>query len=206
MYARSTTIRGMPAAIDDGIAYLRDEAMPAIQRMDGCIGMSMLVERDTGRCIATSAWRDEEAMRASAERIRPMRERLVQTFGGEPEVQEWEIAVLHREHPLGDGGSARVTWSRLDPAQMDRLADGFRMVLLPRFEDMPGFCSASLMMDRESGRAVGTVSFESRDAMERAREQMRSIRGEFARSMEAEILEVAEMDVAMAHLRVPETV
>ncbi|SDX57067.1 Antibiotic biosynthesis monooxygenase [Geodermatophilus africanus] len=206
MYARSTTIRGMPAAIDDGIAYLRDEAMPAIQQMDGCIGMSMLVERDTGRCIATSAWRDEEAMRASAERIRPMRERLVQTFGGEPEVQEWEIAVLHREHPLGDGGSARVTWSRLDPAQMDRLADGFRMVLLPRFEDMPGFCSASLMMDRESGRAVGTVSFESRDAMERAREQMRSIRGEFARSMEAEILEVAEMDVAMAHLRVPETV
>ncbi|WP_244522329.1 antibiotic biosynthesis monooxygenase [Geodermatophilus africanus] len=196
----------MPAAIDDGIAYLRDEAMPAIQQMDGCIGMSMLVERDTGRCIATSAWRDEEAMRASAERIRPMRERLVQTFGGEPEVQEWEIAVLHREHPLGDGGSARVTWSRLDPAQMDRLADGFRMVLLPRFEDMPGFCSASLMMDRESGRAVGTVSFESRDAMERAREQMRSIRGEFARSMEAEILEVAEMDVAMAHLRVPETV
>jgi quinol monooxygenase YgiN len=206
MYARSTTIRGMPAAIDDGIAYLRDEAMPAIQQMDGCVGMSMLVERDTGRCIATSAWRDEEAMRASAERIRPMRERLVQTFGGEPEVQEWEIAVLHREHPLGDGGSARVTWSRLDPAQMDRLADGFRMVLLPRFEDMPGFCSASLMMDRESGRAVGTVSFESRDAMERAREQMRSIRGEFARSMEAEILEVAEMDVAMAHLRVPETV
>ena len=206
MYARSTTIRGMPAAIDDGIAYLRDEAMPAIQQMDGCIGMSMLVERDTGRCIATSAWRDEEAMRASAERIRPMRERLVQTFGGEPEVQEWEIAVLHREHPLGDGGSARVTWSRLDPAQMDRLADGFRMVLLPRFEDMPGFCSASLMMDRESGRAVGTVSFESRDAMERAREQMRSIRGEFARSMGAEILEVAEMDVAMAHLRVPETV
>ena len=206
MYARSTTIRGMPAAIDDGIAYLRDEAMPAIQQMDGCIGMSMLVERDTGRCIATSAWRDEEAMRASAERIRPMRERLVQTFGGEPEVQEWEIAVLHREHPLGDGGSARVTWSRLDPAQMDRLADGFRMVLLPRFEDMPGFCSASLMMDRESGRAVGTVSFESRDAMERAREQMSSIRGEFARSMGAEILEVAEMDVAMAHLRVPETV
>jgi quinol monooxygenase YgiN len=206
MYARSTTIRGNPAAIDDGIAYLRDEAMPAIQQMDGCIGMSVLVERDTSRCIATSAWRDEEAMRASAEQIHPMRERLVQTFGGAPEVQEWEIAVLHREHPTGDRGSARVTWVRLDPAQVERLADGFRMALLPQFEDMPGFCSASLMVDRTGGRAVGTVSFESRDAMERTREQTRKMRGEFARSVGAEVMEVAEMEMAMAHLRVPETV
>jgi len=33
--------------------------------MDGCIGLSMLVNRDTGHCIVTSAWRDEESMHAS---------------------------------------------------------------------------------------------------------------------------------------------
>ncbi|RFU21170.1 RNA-binding protein [Geodermatophilus marinus] len=206
MYARSTTIRGNPSAMDDGIAYMRDEAMPAIQEMDGCIGLSMLVDRRAGHCIATSAWRDEEAMRASAERIHPMRERLVQTFGGEPEVQEWEIAVLHRMHPTGDGGGARLTWVIMDPSRMDELVDGFRMSLMPRLEEMPGFRGTSLMVDRRNGQAVGTVAFESPAAMEATRERARGLRGEFTAAMRAEVTDVAEMEVALAHLRVPETV
>ena len=65
MYARSTTVHGNPQSLDDAIAYCRDEVMPAAQRMDGCIGMSMMCDRDTGRCIATTAWESEEAMHNS---------------------------------------------------------------------------------------------------------------------------------------------
>src|SRR5215212_10109916 len=125
MYARSTTIRGLTAAIDAGISYMREEAMPAIQEMPGCIGLSMMVDRDTGRCIATSAWRDEESMRASAELVHPMRARMVAAFGGEPEVQEWEIAVLHRAHAIHDHGAARVTWAQVDSGGMDRFVDAY---------------------------------------------------------------------------------
>ncbi|MGE5696253.1 MAG: antibiotic biosynthesis monooxygenase, partial [Candidatus Sericytochromatia bacterium] len=60
MHARSTTIEARPEAIDGGIAHLRDEVMPALEAMDGCIGISLLVDRETGRCIATSAWESEE--------------------------------------------------------------------------------------------------------------------------------------------------
>jgi hypothetical protein len=59
MYARSTTVRGNPQSLDDAIAYLRDEVMPAAQEMDGCVGMSMMCDRDSGRCIATTAWETE---------------------------------------------------------------------------------------------------------------------------------------------------
>ncbi len=206
MYARSTTIRGTTAAIDAGIAYMRAEAMPAILEMPGSIGMSLLVDRDTGRCIATSAWRDEESMRASADLVHPMRERMVATFGGGPEVQEWEIAVLHREHTMHDHGAARLTWAQIPSGQMDQFLDAYRTTLMPRLQTLPNFRSLSLLADRSSDRVVGTVTFHSRVALEAARDQTRMMREEFTGSVGARVLDVAEMDVALAHLRVPELV
>jgi len=65
MYARTTTIRGSSQAIDDATAYMRDEVMPAVQQMDGFVGLSFLADRDSGRCIVATAWQTEEAMRAT---------------------------------------------------------------------------------------------------------------------------------------------
>jgi len=206
MYARSTTTRGNPQMIDDAIAYLRDEVMPAITAMDGCIGLSMICDRDSGRCIATSAWQSEEAMHNSESGMHDMRMRYAQTMGSEPEVQEWEIAVLHRKHNAPEGAACRVIWGQGDPANAERMLDTFRMGLLPRLEEFPGFCSVSLLVDRASGRSTSAVVYESRDAMQRATEMGRALREEFNQQMGGEITEVAEFDLAFAHLRVPETV
>ena len=45
MHARSTTITGRPEAVDEGIAFVRDEVQPAITAMDGCLGLSLVVDR-----------------------------------------------------------------------------------------------------------------------------------------------------------------
>ena len=82
MYARSTTIQAQPSSIDAGIAHMRDSVMPALEGIDGCVGLSLLVDRTSGRCIATSSWESEEAMRASEESIRPIRDRAAELFGG----------------------------------------------------------------------------------------------------------------------------
>jgi heme-degrading monooxygenase HmoA len=206
MYARSTIIRGNPRSIDDGVAYMRDESLPTLQEMDGFVGLSMLAERDAGRCIIATAWASEEAMNASAERVRPMRERVAEILNGQAEMQGWEIAVLHRDHAAGDGAAARVTWVRTAPDRMDQLLDGYRATLMPKLQELPGFCSLSMLVDRQGGRGVGVVTFESREALERTREQTRSFREEFTPTVGAEVVEVAEMDLVLAHLRVPETV
>jgi quinol monooxygenase YgiN len=206
MYARSTTTRGNPQMIDDAIAYLRDEVMPAVTAMDGCIGLSMMCDRDSGRCIATSAWDSEEAMHNSESGMHDMRMRYAQTMGSEPEVQEWEIAVLHRKHTAPEGAACRVLWSRGDPANVETALDVYRMSLLPRMEDLPGFCSVSFLIDRESGRAVTAAVYESRDSMNRATEMAKPLREEFTRQTGGEITEIAEFDLVLAHLRVPETV
>jgi heme-degrading monooxygenase HmoA len=206
MYARSTTIQADPRSVDDGIAYVRDEVMPAVQKMEGCVGLSMLCDRDDGRCIVTTAWADELSMRNSSEGVRSMRERAAEVFGGRPDVQEWEIAVLHRLYETREGACARVIWSRADPELVDRTVDAYRMSLLPRLEEMPGFCSISLLVSRAEGRAVSATVYESRQSMEETREMSANMRDDFAMSMGVAITEVAEMELVLAHLRAPETV
>jgi quinol monooxygenase YgiN len=206
MYARSTTVRGDPRSLDDAIAYLRDEVMPAAQEMDGCIGLSMMCDRDSGRCIATTAWETEEAMHNSEGRIHEMRQRWSEMMGAQPEVQEWQIAVLHRMHPAPVGACCRVIWGRGDPANVEGMTDVFRMTMLSRMEELPGFCSVSMLVDPESGRSATAVTYDSREAMSQALATAKPMREEFSRQVGAEITDVAEFDLALAHLRVPETV
>jgi len=206
MFARTTTMRGSPQTVDDLVTHMRDEVMPRVTELDGCVGVSLLVDRDTGRCIATSAWETPEAMHASAEQVRALRESAAERFGAKPEVQEWEIAVLHRAHRAGDGACARVTWTRIGPASLDDVIGAYRESLMPWWEQTEGFCSNSLLIDRRDGRCASAVVFDSREAMAHTRDQFTTLRREFAQRMGMTIVEVAEFDLALAHLRVPETV
>ena len=115
VYARTATVHGDPKAVDDGVAFLRDRVMPAVEGLPGYVGLSMLADRDSGRCIATTSWADEAAMSSTGEQLRPLRARFAQILGGPPELQSWEIAVLHRVHEAPDGACTRVTWMRTDP-------------------------------------------------------------------------------------------
>ena len=206
MYARTTTMRGSPQVVDELTAHVRDEVMPMVTALDGCVGVSLLVDRDAGRCIATSAWETPEAMHASAEQVSASRDRAAERFGATPEVQEWEIAVLHRAHRVGDGACARVTWTRTGPASLDDVIGAYRESLMPWWEQTEGFCSNSLLIDRRDGRCASAVVFDSREAMAHTRDQFTTLRKEFAQRMGMTIVEVAEFDLALAHLRVPETV
>src|ERR1700758_121626 len=161
VYARSTTVQAQPSSIDAGLAHIRDEVMPAVQAIDGCVGISAMIDRGSGRCIITTAWETDEAMRASAERGRQLRDGATQALGGNVEkIEEWEIAVLHREHHLGTGACARATWVKADPALADRNIEYYKTSVLPDLENLDGFCSASLLIDRTTGRGVSTSTFD----------------------------------------------
>ena len=206
MHARSTTFRDRPEALDHGIAVVRDEVMPALLALPGCVGLSMLADRTSGTCIVTTAWEDERAMRASADLVVPLRLRAQQHFGAVPAVHSWEIGLLHRAHATGAGARARVTWMRMPRRLVGAHVEAFRSVLLPRAEALPGFCSASLLVDRLTGRAVLAVVYDSAEALAASREQAAALRTDVVRRLSSELLDVAELDVALAHLRVPETV
>ncbi|MDT7762315.1 MAG: hypothetical protein QOC63_1735 [Mycobacterium sp.] len=204
MYTRASTFRAQSSSIDADIAHVRDTVMPALAGIEGYIGLSLLVDRPSRRCIATSSWRSEEAMRASAESVRPIRDRAAEIFGGSADVEEWEIAVLHRDHRSSEGACVRATWVKIAPDQVDRGIDFYKMTILPALEELEGFCSASLLVDRASGRAVSSATFDSVEALEQNRDQLDRLRATSSHQVAAEVLDVCDFELAIAHLRVPE--
>lgn len=206
MYARSTTFKDRPEALEAAIAMVRDEVMPAVQEMEGCVGLSMLVDRTSGSVIVTTAWASQPDLESSAPRVAPLRDRAHQLFGSRPEVHVWEIAVLHRAHHTGEGACARVTWLQLPRTEIDQQVEVFRTGTMPQVEQLPGFCSLSLLVDRGTGRAALAVVYDSAEALAESREAAMGLRADAVRSMSGELIDVAEFDVALAHLRVPETV
>ena len=201
MYARSTTVQVRPSSIDAAVARVRDDVMPAVPTTEGCLGLSMLVNRASGRCIVTTSWQTETAMTAG-ERLQSLVDRAT-TGSAMPEVEDWEIGVLHRDHTSGPGAWVRVSWVHVEPEQVDRLVDLYRVALLPTIVEFAGFCSASVLLDRPSGHVVSSVTFDSYQAMRTTRTLAAGMR-EHVEGVEGEVLEVDELQLALAHLRVSE--
>ena len=76
--------------------------------------------------------------------------------------------------------------------------------MLPALEELDGFCSASLMVDRATGRGVvvGDVRQPRRDGPQP--EHARELRSARSRDLGADVTDVGEFELAIARLRVPE--
>jgi quinol monooxygenase YgiN len=198
MHARSTTFNGKPENIDAGIAFVKNEVGPMLDKIKGCRGLSMLVDRETGQCIATSSWDNEATMLASDEQLRPSRDRGRDILGASMQVDAWEIAVMHRTQ---HGECCRVSWLQGD---LDAMTETFRGGILPQLEQTAGFCSASLLVDRSAGLGCATTTWESRAAMEASRAATDDMRSRTASDAGGKIVDVHVYDLAYAHLHVPE--
>ena len=206
MHARSVMINGRPEAVDECIDFVRDEVQPIATVLDGCLGLSLVVDRVSGRCIATSSWETPESMAVAEDELVPLRQRAAQILGGEPVVDRWEIALMHRVRPSGVGAWCRIIWSRPQDIHIHVIVERVRHPLLTEFDSVDGFCSTSLFVDRLERIICSTATFESRAALDSGREAAAAARERAVRETGVEFLEIAEFELALAHLRVPELV
>lgn len=207
MFARSFTIDGQPESIDTGIAHCREVVVPAMEELEGCVGLSLLVDRQSGRCIATSSWESIREMRASAERVAIIRDHIALMFDGSASVQEWSVAFLNRRQPSHEGAAVRATWVKIVPDQLERSLDFYQLVVVPEMEDLEGFCNASLLVDHPTcRRAVLCTTFDSPEAMARNSDAASELRSRRARDLGAEIVDVGEFELAIANVKVADLV
>lgn len=193
-----------PDHIDPGIAHVSREVLPTLETMPGFIGLSLMVDRQSGRCILTTSWDSEESMRASEEAVRPMRDGVAAVFGGPASVEEWHVLAMHRAHHAAAGTWVRSTWLKIESDRLPAALEFCRTSVLPAIEEFEGFCSASVMGAAGSRRAVISASYDSSEALDQNREAARSLRTARLRELGADQLDVGEFELAIARLRIPE--
>jgi heme-degrading monooxygenase HmoA len=76
---------------------------------------------------------------------------------------------------------ARVSTIELDPTRIDETVSEFEEQDLPKFRQLGGFRGFTLLIDRTSGKVVGTSYWDSRELMEASEDE-----GESARQRVAE--------------------
>ncbi len=207
MFARSNTAHADLGRIDRGIAFIRDETLPAVTTMAGCLGLSMIVDRSSGECIVTTSWQTEDDLRSSRQGLQPMRDRAAEVLGSETiDFTEWELVLMHRDHRAPQGSFVRTVWLRGDPAKADENIEAFRTGFLPLIEEMPGFCSVSVLVERAVGEAVITVGFDDRAALDGSRQRSEELNQMGIEQLGIAITASKEYELVLAHLHVPELV
>lgn len=200
MLARSITFHGRTGSLEAGKKFVIDEAAPALDKIDGFRGISLLIDRHDGHGILSTSWRDRTSLDASDAPLRPIRDRGRDIIGGTMEIDTWEIAVMHRS---AHGECCRVTWVA---GAVDRATDLFRFGVIPVLDDQRGFCSASLLIDRENEVVCSTTCWSSWEAMESSRDVADTMRGRVVEESGGRVADVREYELAYAHLHVPEMV
>lgn len=91
MHARVGTYEGGDA---EGLVKGFDSQTDKVRALDGFAGAHFLVDRDTGKGISITLWDSEEALEASLEATKQMREDAVQPAGARVvDVSHYEVAI-----------------------------------------------------------------------------------------------------------------
>ncbi len=125
--------------------------------------------------------------------------------GGTPATELLELAVLDRRRPAEVGFWTRMTRVEIAPDRMDSAIDAYTASTVHDVQLLDGYCSAVLLVDREHGRGMVSVTFDSRRSLEASRAQGDTVREAGLAKAGAEMVEIRESEIVVAGLRLPQT-
>jgi heme-degrading monooxygenase HmoA len=95
MHARISTLEMEPSRIDDAVSALKERDLAELEQADGFKGFTLMVDRQSGKCVGVSFWESEDALKQSEEVAQSTRQRAAETGGAsnEPAVERFEVVI-----------------------------------------------------------------------------------------------------------------
>jgi heme-degrading monooxygenase HmoA len=169
VFNRVLTFRGAKN-VDDGIAFVRDQALPVLREQEGYRGLFASADRAAGVLGIMTAWDTEANRDASFASLSSLRDEGSEVVGGDLEVETYEQVLEETVSPPTVGSSLLVTRVSMDPAVFDENLEYFKQEVAPQIKAGPGFMHMRTMVNRQTGRSVVGSVWADENAMRTAYE------------------------------------
>jgi hypothetical protein len=202
MRARVNLITADPDRMADTIGYIKNSVRPAVESMDGSLGLSLYAHAEIGVAVLESFWVSHGAMIHSEQLAAPRRTDVVRRAMGTVSVERYQVPVYEREAPLDTAPGLRLTRMDVDTGQIEDAVECFGTTVVPRLADTAGFCGALLLVDWDSGHSISETMWDSQKALAASRSEAAAVRVETVRSTGALIRAVEEYDLVFSTARI----
>jgi heme-degrading monooxygenase HmoA/predicted ester cyclase len=205
MHVRMNMMAGDPARLDEATRYLQGIARPDVEAQHGNRGLACLTNADLGVCIVASYWNTVDAMDASEQAVQVSRKEMTELIGGTVTVEHYEVPVFVRRSRPQQGACTRLVHIDAAAADIDGLIEQFRNTGIPALMDIPGLCSAQLMVDRATRRGIVATTWEDAQALAASRSETAKLRASATAVTHTQVRSVEEYKLVFSSVREGET-
>jgi hypothetical protein len=100
MFARVTQFNIRPESLQQGYLQIEEHLVPALRMQRGYSGDLLLVNKEDGKMLAVTLWKDEQLMHATDEASHWFRAFGAEAFDGKVEdVETYEVYRARLDHP-----------------------------------------------------------------------------------------------------------
>lgn len=206
MYLRVTSFKSAPAQLEQSIAFVRDKAFPALFQEPGCLGGTVVVNREKGEGAASTLWDSVEAMNNAERAGVQARQDATESAPLEViDVDRFEVTVMEMSSTPGELPSyARVVTGYGDPSHSEAAVEALRGQL-PTLKSQPGLRSFAAGVNRATGRSFTISTFESPEAREASNAALEPSRKQVIESGKFHGMEIELVEVVVAEIKQPAT-
>jgi hypothetical protein len=201
LHSRFNLITADPAKLGDAVTFIEAAVRPAVEGQPGSLGMSLYTNPTLGVAVLESVWASDAAMVESEHTVLPGRRDAVQRAAGTVCVERYRVPVFEQEAPLRPGAGLRLTRMDFEPSRVEDGVEAYGDTVVPWLAETRGFCSASLLVDEDTGHSIGETTWSSPEALAASRSVAAAVRMDMAASSGCVIRAVEEYGLVFSSAR-----
>ena len=207
MYLRTTRVQSPPDGIEKGIAYFKENVVPAAKATPGNAGAVLLVDRKTGSAVGITMWETAHALSASEQMGITSRTQSAAAMGGSiVNVERFEQVIQERTQPPKAGTFVRLNTVVGAPEKIDNAIKFIQNQVLSELKPLKGFRALIMNVDRMTGRSTVTTIWDTLVDLEASELKASGLRRSAAEAAGAADVKVEIFETAFAEIKQAATV
>lgn len=204
MYIRATRVQNPPDAIEKGIAFFKEQVLPAAKATPGNAGAVLLVDRKTGSGVGITLWETAHALSASEQMGMSSRTQSAAATGGSiVNVERFEQVIQERSQPPKAGTFVRLSTLAGAPEKIDNAVKYVQTQVLSELKAQKGFRGLIMNVDRMTGRSTVATIWDTLADLEASEPKANGLRRTAADTAGATDVKVEIFETAFTEIKQP---